>query len=157
MSLDGQQGTLTDAVSTGAGKATSRSYTKSRGTSLVVADSQSEGRSETYKPVLEERPGQLYSLQEQIYKAMATMVNQPSRHAIVKLPKKRTKNITTRTIKPGAVRDSRVSRFKDQAYNLASFAGKKIEVEEHINKRLKELKQKAIEYHDDDPDSYLSD
>ncbi|HHT9138605.1 MAG TPA: hypothetical protein ACFYEK_15345 [Candidatus Wunengus sp. YC60] len=92
-------------------------------------------------PVLEEMPTQVYSLEEQVYKAMAIMVNQPTQNAIIKMPDNQTKLVITPTVEPGFARDKRVARFKEDCYKLANFVKTEQEAKEHLEKRMLELKQ----------------
>lgn len=127
-------------------RATTRSRSRSRSTTHTEGESHTEGASETLMPVLEDRPGQLFSMEEQVYKAMAIMVNQPMRSAIVKLPKKRTNMVLAPFIEDGYANDKRVERFKQLSYNLADFATLKKEIEAGLEARRIKLEQKAIEY-----------
>ena len=82
------------------------SYVTSSGETETESWSRTEGEgwSEALMPELEEMPTQVYNLEEQVYKAMSLMVNQPMQHAIIKLPKKRTWMVKTPTIEPGYAR-----------------------------------------------------
>jgi len=94
-------------------------------------------------PLLKEMPSQVFSLEEQIYKAMAIMVDQPMRHAIIKLPKKHSRMVETPLVKDGYARQERVERFKNQCFNLASFAHRKTLIEAQLRERQLLLEQKA--------------
>lgn len=108
-------------------------------------DIETKGAAETLMPRLEDRPTQTYNLEEQIYKAMALMVNQPTQHAIIKKPKQHTQMVKTPTIQPGYARDERVQSFKDSCYRLVDFVRPKIEVEKEIEERRLILEQQAKE------------
>ncbi len=75
-----------------------------------------EGESFNYteglEPIFQVLPGQVYSLEEQIHKAIARIVNQPQRHAFVKMPSLRSVQITVPFVKDATVEDYRISRFK---------------------------------------------
>ena len=90
-------------------------------------------------PELEEMSTQVYSLEEQVYKAMALMVNQPTQNAVIKMPDKKTKFVRTPTIEPGFARDERVARFKEDCYKLANFVKTEQEAKAHLDKRILEL------------------
>lgn len=92
------------------------------GSSTGWNESTSDGEHESLEPEMEERPGGVYNLEEQIYKSMALMVNQATQHAIIKLPKKHTKFVKTPTVEPGYARPSRVAEFKERCFELADFA-----------------------------------
>jgi len=67
----------------------------SSSTSDVTADTDATGESESwgwhegFEPIFEERATQVHSLEEQIHRAIAKIMNQPQRHAFVKMPGKR--------------------------------------------------------------------
>lgn len=103
--------------------------------SSVDGESDADGSSETLMPVLEDMPTQVYSLEEQIYKAMSLMVNQPAQHALIKLPKKQTQMVKTPTIEPGYAREERVESFKDGCYRLTDFVKPKEEVQQLLEQR----------------------
>ena len=104
-------------------------------------ESNQEGFSETFVPELEERPTQVYNLDEQVYKSMDLMVNQPTQNAIIKMPDNRTILVKTPTIEPGFASEERVRRFKDACYKLADFVKTEQEAKEHVEKRFLDLKQ----------------
>lgn len=103
--------------------------------------SSSEGASEALIPELEDRPTQVFSYEEQIYKAMALMVNQPQQHAIIKLPKQHTQIVKTPTVEPGYARTERIGKFKNKCYELADFANPRPLVERQLEERRLSLKQ----------------
>lgn len=111
------------------------------GSSQAYTESDSEGYSEALMPELEEMPTQVYSLEEQIYKAMAVMVNQPTQNAIIKMPDKKTKLVITPTIEPGFAREKRVKQFKEDCYKLTDFVKTEKEAQKHLEKRMLKLKQ----------------
>jgi hypothetical protein len=103
------------------------------------------GENETESPVFEKRHSAVYSLPEQIEKAMALMVNQPTQHAIIKLPKKHTEMVKTPPVKSGNARPARVERFKNQTYRLTDFAKDKALIERQITERWQLIEEKAKE------------
>jgi hypothetical protein len=54
----------------------------------ALSENETWGWMEAPAPVLKWLPTQVYTLEEQIYRAMAAMVNQPKQHAIIKLRNK---------------------------------------------------------------------
>ena len=111
-------------------------------------ESEARGRSETLAPVLEERPTETFSLEEQIYRAMALMVNQPERHAIIKLPKTQTNFVKTPFVKDGHANERRIARFKENSYKLTEFAQPIARVEAQIEERQQLLLEQAKEKDD---------
>lgn len=108
-------------------------------------ENETEGASETLIPILKKMPTVTYSLEEQIHKAMAIMVNQPTQHAIIKLPKQHSLMVKTPTIEPGYARDERVEKFKDACYRLVDFAKPKALVEKALEERRVSLESEARE------------
>ena len=75
------------------------------------------------------------------------MVNQPMRHAIIKLPKQQTKIIQTPYIQEGYARGERIDLFKKKCFQLTDFIKPVIEVERQIEQRhllLETQARKAI-------------
>lgn len=97
-------------TTTGSNRGSSSSWSEGETSSWSETESDSSGISEALKPVLKEMPTQVFSLEEQIYKAMAIMVDQPMRHAIIKLPKKHTRMVRAPFIEDGYARTERVER-----------------------------------------------
>jgi hypothetical protein len=123
--------------------------TEAEAKTLSEAHSETSGRSEALMPILEERITAVKDLSEKIYEAMAILVNQPRQRAVVKLPKKKTKIITTPTIEPGFANDKRVQRFKEQCYNDAEFAHDQKEIVRQIKKRTARLQAEARKYQEE--------
>jgi len=150
--LFGDDGSITTSTSHGS----SSSFSESEGSFSSDTESESRGESEALMPQLEEKPTSVYSLEEQVYKAMAVMVNQPTQHAIIKLPKQPTQTVKTPTIEEGYARDERVQKFKDQSYRLTDFAKQKVLIERQINERWLLLEHQAQEPIDvpEEPENY---
>ena len=114
----------------------------------------STGQHEALVPVLEYLPGGVYSLQEQINRAMATMVNQPTQRAVVKVYGEETVEVTTPDI-PGSIAvDDRVVRFKKRAFETADCVLPAPEAAERIAKRHGRLRQEASR-DQQEPESFL--
>jgi hypothetical protein len=137
----GDQVITTNAINTGAGTISGEADSSFKGNMEIDA----EGAAEALIPILEERPTQTFSLEEQIYKAMALMVNQPTQHAIIKLPKQHTRMVKTPTIEPGYARDERVQMFKDACYRLMDFVKPRIDAEKQLEQRQLLLEHQAKE------------
>lgn len=139
MTPDGLLGGEPLSTSLGQSHMSSRSWADSHASSSAYSTSSSEGEHEALMPILEERADQTFSLEEQIYKSMALMVNQPTQHAIIKLPKKKTAFVKTPTIEPGHARDSRLEEFKERCFQLSNFAHPRARIEAEIKARQKKL------------------
>lgn len=130
----------------------------SRGESFTVSHQESyqEGERESLKPILEDRPTATYSLQDQIWKAMDTLVNQPTRFAVVKLPGLFTKRIGVPLVRElPTSQDSTIWYYIDKCNERSDFnkpmAGAKREIDERWKiiaegiERYKEAKERAKE------------
>ena len=128
------------------------SESRAKGFSHSFSETKTEGwseartQAETLEPVIDWIPGQAYSLPEQIYKAMALMINQPMQRAIVKMPSKRSMHITTPNVVEGFASDKRVEEFKARAFEGSDFAAPALAVEQALLKYQKSLEDRAIEY-----------
>jgi hypothetical protein len=134
-----------EVFTTGTNRGSSSSWSESETSSWSEGESESSGRSESLMPLLKEMPSQVFSLEEQIYKAMAIMVDQPMRHAIIKLPKKHSLMVEAPFVEDGYARQERVERFKNQCFNLTSFAHEKALIEAQLQERQLLLEQQAQE------------
>ncbi len=105
--------------------------------------SSSSGRHEALIPQFEYLPTSVYSLQEQIHRAMATMVNQPTQHAVVKLYGNQTVTVRTPDIPESIASSSRVVSFKKRAFERAECVIPAREAEERINARHEKLRKCA--------------
>jgi hypothetical protein len=156
------EGDLNVASNSGSFRTSSAQHSESEGYSSGTGESESWGRSEALRPVLEERVTAVKTLEEKIYESMALLVNQPQRQALIKLPKKKTKIVTTPFVREGYARDERVQQFKDKCYNLAEYANPREIAERQIEMRTEELQRRALENQQknqgtkekDDPDSF---
>jgi len=119
----------------------STSRQRTEGSSRSV--SASAGQQEGLTPILETRPSQGYSLEEQIYKAMALMINQPTQRAIVKLPSQRSRRIRTPDVEDGYANAERVEQFKHEAFSATPFASPLGQAQEEIDLRRQELESQA--------------
>ena len=117
------------------GESVSASWSITESESNYESETRTHGQSETLEPVLRTMPSQVYSLEEQIHKAMVSMVNQPMQHAIIKLPKKSPAFVRTPTVDDGWANDDRVARFKLASYEKADFIAPKAAIEERIRER----------------------
>lgn len=151
----------------GMGSSSDRAYNESWNWSNFW--STSEGASEALMPELEERPTQVYSLEEQIYKAMALMVNQPMRHAIIKLPKRETQMAAAPFVqeiwplKPdvylpvevdlGQI-EKQIQEFKQACFQLADFVMPRSQVEKIIKERWLGIEAKALVKFPQEPENF---
>ena len=111
----------------------------------------SSGKQETLNPIIETLPSQPYSLEEQIYKSMTLMINQPTQRAIVKLPGERSRRIRTPDVEDGHANEQRVERFKHEAFCTTPFASPLDQAQQELDLRRHELEQQAKAYREGDP------
>lgn len=117
---------------------------ESRGTS------ETRGESEALKPILKILPTSTYSLEEQIWKAMSTMVNQPTRRAVVKLPGLLTKRIRVpEVLGLAASSDETVPTYKAECYKLSPFTKTLPEARQEIEERRQYLLEGVAKYQDE--------
>jgi len=137
--------TISENVFSGGSKSQSRGRSSSYSESNFESETQSnvEGESEGLVPIYEERPGALHSLEEQLYRATVLMVNQPQRHAIIKLPKEEAKFIETPLIKGGKVPKSVKEKFINISFTLNECIKPVALVEAELEERALEIEKQA--------------
>ena len=112
----------TEASGSSSSYSSNTSHTATLSSSWSESITKTRGKSETLVPVLEERPTQVYSLQEQVWKAMGLLVNQPTKHAILKLPKQNPIFIEIPFCRKAYAIDERVERERERSYSLTDIA-----------------------------------
>ena len=108
--------------------------------------STSEGETFSYteglEPIFETLASQVYSLDEQIHKAIGRIVNQPQRHAFVKMPSLRSVQITVPFVKDLSVEDYRLSRFKRLNGLLPAYAAEVTQIQaEQVERRIRFMRE----------------
>lgn len=125
------------------GTALSNLSTYGKGSHEVESESEIQGTSEGLEPTFKDLPVESYTLEEQIWRRVALMVNQDVQHAIIKLPDKKSAFVKTPTIKSGFASEGRVKRFKEQNY-LSTYCIKAVaEAEKEIELRGRKLLDQA--------------
>jgi hypothetical protein len=126
----------------------SESYAEQSGTAHAESlgetytESFQEGKSEALMPILESRPTATYSLQDQIWKAMSTLVNQQTRCAIAKLPGLFTKRIIVPFVQEYPTSNKDTIPFYQELCNQDSlFHKSKAQALEEIRRRDQGLKE----------------
>ena len=127
------------------GTSSLRSSSESYGQSKATSESESWGWAEALVPRLEWLPGSVFSLEEQVHKATASMVNQPPQRAIVKLGSCATKFSKTLDVPPAVAQEEWKRQFKEQCYRLAQPAFVKLRalVQAQMDARLLALEEEA--------------
>ena len=103
-------------VSSSAGGAKARTYFDSS------MESQSVGQHETFQTVYEERPTENWSLERNIHEGVVRMRDLPKRRAIVKVPGKKSVEITTPFIPDPFTRDTTAAKAMDKILNESTYA-----------------------------------
>lgn len=143
---------MTHANSNSLSSSASRTRGNSHSSSTTSSESESEswGQSEGLVPIMEERPGQLFSLPEQIYKKAADLKNQIIQHMVVAVPGYRTVEVKAPHVGDVYVRESRIEGFKERCYNLVDYAQPVEDVERQIKETregfILEFKKKTSEH-----------
>lgn len=133
--------TITDTHSIGEGSF----VIESKGESSTLSESETWGWVEAFQPILKWLPTQVYSLEEQIYKAMAALVKQPTQNAIIKLGDNRTKFVKIPDVKKVYSKEEWVCEFKNKCYQISNFAKPREIVVNQIEQRLITLEKEAYE------------
>ena len=134
--------------------------TSSSGTTAIRGGSHSEVEGESWgwqeglEPLLEWLHTQGYSLEEQIHRAVAYMINQPVRQAIVKIPARRSVRMRVPLIKEGIANEERVARFTGEAALVGDFATPVTQIEQEAEARRARLLNDARDhvYRKEEPD-----
>ncbi len=96
---------------------------------------------------------QFRPLEEQIYRAMAVMVNQPTQYALVKIGKSPVKAVKTLTIKDTGVKEEEMLQFKEKVFKSHDCFSRINEVDKEIRKRRESL-EKRIETQRKEPKKF---
>jgi len=132
-----------ETISSQDSRAATTSQHAERGTTEVKSEGESEGGSEGLEPIFKDLPVESYSLEEQVWRRVALMVNQQTQHAIIKLPDKKSVFVKTPTIKLGFADKERVKNFKEQSYLSTYFIKAVADAEREIEDRKQRLLDQA--------------
>ncbi len=122
-------------------------HTESIGSSLgsaatlgqAYSESSVFSASETLEPVLESLPTQVFSLEEQIHRAMATLAGQPTRYAVVKLAGRPPEQILAPYVEEAVITDEYVAKKKLEIFEQTEFAVPRTVAEERLEERRAKL------------------
>jgi hypothetical protein len=121
-------------------------FSRSFAETNTEGSSEARTRAETLEPVIEWLPGQSYSLAEQVYKAMAVMINQTTQRAIVKIPNRHSMHIMTPNVTEGFSGVESVAKFKKEAFKRTDYAALIVDAEKEIDNRRAALEAQAQLY-----------
>jgi hypothetical protein len=122
-------------TSVGASAATTNSTSTARTEGTTTSYSSSRGRSQTLKPVREERLTHFYSLEESLHLANLKIRNLPDRAAIVKRRGKRTVQVETVEVKPVLDYPKGLRRFRDQTFAKSPYVSSSKTAQAEIDAR----------------------
>jgi hypothetical protein len=122
----------------------SEGSTESASWSTTYASSVTHGRQQTLAGVFEERYSGVHSLENQLYKVAAALVNQARRHAFVKVPGHHSARIKVREVKGPFVEDERRDRFTDTLLNDSPYTTPLLTVQDEISSQYSLLKKRAF-------------
>ncbi len=117
--------------------------------------SETEGWSEALRPVLKIMPTATFSLEEQIYKAVATMVCQPTQYAIAKLSEKPSAHVRVPNVRELPTTEEFVGECKQDNFERSYFTSPLAQAElEETERREKLLKGATEALIPEEPTSY---
>lgn len=112
----------------------------------VDIEGKTTGRTEGLVPIMADLPVSSYTLEEQIWRAMATMVNQPTQHAILKMPGQAVEFVKLPNVESSFARPGYIKEFKERTYKKTKFVLPEVEIKEQIEARTRDLEQRALTY-----------
>jgi len=107
--------------------------------------SSSRGRHETLRPVLENLPTQGHTLEELREQAAATLVNQPPRSAVVKMPGQKSCKIRVSDVKDAFASPEDIRAFTNKVLKASDFASPRQAIEKEMSDRREKLQWSAVE------------
>lgn len=87
---------------------------------------------------------QFRSLEEQLYRAMALMINQTTRYGLLKMPSQKVMAMQAPKVEPGHARPERVERYKQQCLEVSEVIKPRALAEQEIEERRRQLETQAI-------------
>jgi hypothetical protein len=140
--------TVADGTADGVGEALSQGQGKQKSLSDARGTSENEGESEqeALMPILEERSGGAYSLEEHKHRATMRLANLPERHAIVKVQNLPPVEIIVDTVEPAGARPQRVAEFVALLTASDEYTKPRVLIEQELAERPLKLIQAAAEF-----------
>lgn len=136
-------GTAASQVQT---KSASESTSESWNDFIIESESEGEGRSEGLEPIFEDLAVSAHTLEEQIWRTMAVMVNQPTQHAIIKMPGMSPQFVKVPNIESAYARDPHIKQFREATYKKIYFARPVEETRKAIELRANLLESEALKF-----------
>lgn len=112
---------------------------ESSGSTQSSTSGRSRGRHEGFRPEIEERPTNFYSLEEVIHLAASRIKNLPLRHAIVKVPGRKSEAIKTPTVQQGLVRPEKQRLFMQRTIANHRFVVSREAIDSELAQRQQHL------------------
>lgn len=116
------------------------------GCSETEMDSYGESTVPFLVPVMGEELSsvQFRSLEEQLYRVMSLMTNQPTRYGLLKTPNEKVMAIRAPLVKPGLARPERVERFTRMCFEMCDFVKPREAAEQEIEERKQWLVDQVV-------------
>jgi hypothetical protein len=131
----------TRGTSSGESRSSGRSTTRSESFSRTTT----RGESEALRPILEDLPTAVFSLDDQLYKAAARLRNLRKQHAVIKMPDSESLEMRASDVQDGYARGERVARFQEAVFEGSPFAKPVAVVEAQLRSRSQRLEEEAHE------------
>lgn len=121
---------------------------ESDSTSSSYSESETEGRTQSLRPILEDLPTDSYSLEEQIWRYTVQLKQQMQQHAIIRLPDPKIKPIYLKvpTLKNEMIFEDAIELLKEQVNLSTYFIKSTEEAQRLIEERHKLLSEQAREF-----------
>ena len=121
--------------------------------------SETDGWSETLRPILKTMPTATFNLEEQIFKAVATMVCQPTQYVTTKLSDRPSEHIRVPYVRDSLTTAEFVNECKRENFEQSYFAApiERAEIEEAQRRRRLFETSRGLSGSDDEPDSYWTE
>jgi len=114
------------------------------------------GRAQALHPLLELKPTQTYSLEDQIHRAVAALVNQRERHSVVKVPCILSGRLVVPEVREGYLKAEHVAEWQTRILDETEFLKVTSVVLEELEQRRERLRLQALTPEEKDPEDWFS-
>jgi hypothetical protein len=123
----------------------SSSSSSTSGSGGMDVDTYGESEVPFLVPVMGEEVSsiQFRSLEEQLYRAMSLMTNQPTRYGLLKTPNQKVMAVRAPLVTPGSARQERVQRYIRSCFEVCDFVKPRDTAEQEIAERKQSLLEQA--------------
>lgn len=131
------------ANSLSSGTSENENWSNTEGRNWSDADTEQHGQSETYVPIYEDRPAQIWSKDSLIHKVCEEVRMQLQQHAVIQIRKKKPEFVKIQTVKAGYASKDRVQKTVEKCYKAGEITKPTKDVEDIIDKRCLAIEQQA--------------